>query len=101
VGGTRTHILPITNRVLFALSRTIQFSYHRKSCPVLVTPERGKFYSGARPRYSQPRMAGELSNWNPSGSDRRDPNTLAPNKIKARATPLHPSRTSTSSIIKY
>ena len=39
----------------------------------------------------------ECSFWNPSGSDRRDPNTLAPNRIKARTTPSRPSRISTSS----
>ena len=39
----------------------------------------------------------EWSIWNPSGSDRRDPNSLAPNRIEARTTPLRPSRTSTSS----
>ena len=33
----------------------------------------------------------------PFGSDRRDPNTLAPNRSKARTTPLRPSRISTSS----
>jgi hypothetical protein len=33
----------------------------------------------------------------PFGIDRRDPNTLAPNRWNARATPLRPSRTSTSS----
>src|ERR1700756_4217524 len=27
------------------------------------------------------------------GSDRRDPNTRAPNRVKARTTPLRPSRT--------
>ena len=35
--------------------------------------------------------------WNPSGSDQRDPNTLAPNRIKARTTPSRPSRISMSS----
>ena len=39
----------------------------------------------------------EWSFWNPLGSDRRDPNTLPPNRIKARTTPLRPSRISTSS----
>ena len=39
----------------------------------------------------------EWSFWNPSGNDRRDPNTLAPNWIEARTTPLRPSRISTSS----
>ena len=39
----------------------------------------------------------EWSFWNPSGSDRRDPYTLAPNRKKARPTPLHPSSSSTSS----
>jgi hypothetical protein len=34
--------------------------------------------------------------WNPSGSDQRDPNTLAPNRIKTRTTPSRPSRISTS-----
>jgi hypothetical protein len=33
----------------------------------------------------------------PFGSDRRDPNTLAPNRVEARTTPLRPSRISTSS----
>ena len=33
----------------------------------------------------------------PFGSDRRDPNTLAPNRSKARTTPLRPSRISASS----
>jgi len=36
-----------------------------------------------RTRHPLPRPAGEVSIWNPYGSDRRDPNTLAPNKIKA------------------
>jgi len=39
----------------------------------------------------------EWSFWNPSGSEQRDPNTLAPNRIKARTTPSRPSRISTSS----
>ena len=34
--------------------------------------------------------------WNPCGSDRRDPNTLAPNRLEARPCPSRPSRTSTS-----
>jgi hypothetical protein len=39
----------------------------------------------------------EWSFWNPSGNDRRDPNTLAPNRIEARTTPSRPSSNSTSS----
>ena len=44
-----------------------------------------------------PNRPAEWSFWNPSGSDRRDPNTLAPNRMKARTTPSRPSRISTSS----
>jgi hypothetical protein len=29
VDGTRTHILPLTRRVLFDRGRSLQFSYHR------------------------------------------------------------------------
>ena len=39
----------------------------------------------------------EWSVQEPFGSDRRDPNTLAPNRLEARTTPLRPSRISTSS----
>ena len=43
-----------------------------------------------------PSRNGRRSGWfrSPFGSDRRDPNTLAPNRLKARTTPLRPSRIS-------
>ena len=39
----------------------------------------------------------EWSFWNPFGNDRRDQNSLAPNRSKARTTPLRPSRPSANS----
>ena len=41
-------------------------------------------------------VTGRRSGWfrSPFGSDRRDPNTLAPNRLEARTTPLRPSRIS-------
>ena len=48
-----------------------------------------------RPRPEPAWRSGQFRS--PFGSDRRDPNSLAPNRSKARTTPLRPSRISASS----
>src|SRR5207248_4161466 len=52
---------------------------------------------GKKAPHPLPRPADGVVILAPFGSDRRDPNTLAPNRNKARPNPLRPSRTSTSS----
>ena len=52
---------------------------------------------GKKAPHPLPRPADGVVILAPFGSDRRDPNTLAPNRKKARPNPLRPSRTSTSS----
>jgi hypothetical protein len=64
--------------------------------PFLTLQGRPEFRANEPVTHCLDRRA-EWSIWNPFGSDRRDPNTLAPNRIEARTTPLRPSRTSTSS----
>jgi len=50
----------------------------------------------ARLLYPEANGLTEWSFWNPSGSDRRDPNTLAPNRVETRTTRLRPSSISAS-----
>ena len=64
--------------------------------PHFCVPEPLKAGPQALPPRPQPRWRSEQFR-SPFGSDRRDPNTLAPNRSKARTTPLRPSRISASS----
>src|SRR5882757_7906895 len=77
-----------------------------------LRPVTRRFLGRFRPVFSAPkapefwadkpftRCLGRPAEWsfrNPLGSTGGDPNTLAPNRLKTRTTPLRPSRTSTSS----
>src|SRR5713226_1203078 len=75
-----------------------RFSHVFRACfrPVFSAPKIPEFWADKPFTRCLDRRT-EWSVWNPLGSTGGDPNTLAPNRLKARTTPLCPSRTSTSS----
>ena len=64
--------------------------------PVFSAPEIPEFWADKPFTRCLDRPGGVVIS-DPLGSTGGDPNTLAPNRLKARTTPLRPSRTSTSS----